>query len=326
MPCRDPGELDTAEGYRLLETLAEAGEPRPHVILTGGDPLKRPDFWALVGHAVGLGLDVAVAPSGTPTLTPDVVARFATAGVRAMSLSLDGSDAARHDGFRGVSGCFDRTVAAARTAVEAGLALQINTLVTAATLTDLPRIHAGVTRLGAPRWSLFFLIQVGRGRNLQQLTPAACERLLAWVAARPPGPVVTATEAPHYRRVVLQRLRAAGGKAAEAPAGLGQGFGIRDGNGVMFVSHRGEVQPSGFLPLVAGNVRTRDPGAIYREAQLFRALREPAGFHGRCGRCEFREVCGGSRARAYEATGDPLAEDPLCAYEPGGAPWTSMVC
>jgi radical SAM protein with 4Fe4S-binding SPASM domain len=140
--------------------------------------------------------------------------------------------------------------------------------------------------------------------------------LLAWVATQPPWPAVTATEAPHARRVALQRLRAGG--AGAAPAGLRHAFGIRDGNGILFVSHRGDVQPSGFLPLVAGNVRTRDVVTIYREAPLFRALREPAGFGGRCGRCEFREVCGGSRARAYASTGDPLAEDPLCAFEPGG--------
>ncbi len=340
VPGRDPGELDTGEGRRLLESLAALEPPRPHLVLTGGDPLKRPDFWALLDHAVALGLDVAVAPSGTPALGPAVVRRFADAGVRAISLSLDGADAAAHDGFRGVPGCFERTLAAARAAVDARLALQVNTLVTAATLADLPRIHARVAGLGAVRWSLFFLVQVGRGRDLQQLAPAACEHLLAWCAARSGqgACAVTATEAPHYRRVVLQRLRAAGAGAAGAPAGVRHGFGIRDGNGVMFVSHRGDVQPSGFLPLVAGSVRTASAVSVYREAPLFHALREPAAFHGRCGRCEFREVCGGSRARAYAASGDPLGEDPLCAYvpdrdggrargdAPGGDPWISTAC
>jgi MoaA/NifB/PqqE/SkfB family radical SAM enzyme len=314
VPGRDPGELDTAEGRRLLEALCGFGEPRPHVVLTGGDPLKRPDFWDLLAHGVRLGLDVAVAPSGTPSLTGQVVTRFATAGAHAMSLSLDGADAAGHDGFRGIPGCFERTLEAGRAAVAAGLSLQVNTLVTAATLADLPRIHALVAGLGAARWSLFFLVQVGRGRGLQQLTPATCERVLAWAAAQPAPPAVTATEAPHSRRVTLQRLRAGG--VREAPPGLRHAFGIRDGNGILFVSHGGDVQPSGFLPLVAGNVRREDVVAIYRDAPLFRALREPAGFGGRCGRCEFRDVCGGSRARAFAATGDPLAEDPLCAYEP----------
>jgi AdoMet-dependent heme synthase len=325
IPCRDPGELTTDEGRRLLERLREFGDPGPSVVLTGGDPLERPDFWDLLAHGVGLGLDMAVAPSGTPRLTAGVIARLGQAGVRAMSLSLDGPDAARHDGFRGVPGCFDRTIDAARVAVGAGISLQVNTLATAGTLADLPRIYDRVAELGVARWSLFFLIQVGRGRDLQQLTPDACERLLAWLAARarPGGPVVTATEAPHYRRIMLRRRLETGGGADGRPAAhraLRHGFGIRDGNGVMFVSHVGEVQPSGFLPLVAGNVRTQHPVAIYRDAPLFRALRAPAGFHGRCGHCEYREICGGSRARAYAATGSPLGEDPLCAYQPGEHP------
>jgi len=323
VPCRDPRELTTDEGRRLLDALRELGEPGPAVVLTGGDPLERPDFWDLLDHGVRLGLPMDVAPSGTPMLTAEVVGRLREAGVRAMSLSLDGPDAARHDGFRGVPGCFDRTVAAARAAVAAGISLQVNTLVTAGTLPDLPAVYEHARALGAARWSLFFLIQVGRGRDLQQLTSAACERLLAWLCARsrPGGPIVTATEAPHYRRVALQRRRAGvGGPADAAHRALRHGFGIRDGNGILFVSHVGDVQPSGFLPLVAGSVRTTHPGAIYREAPVFRALRDPAGFHGRCGRCEFREICGGSRARAYATTGDPLGEDPLCAYQPAGRP------
>jgi radical SAM protein with 4Fe4S-binding SPASM domain len=315
IPCRDPRELTTDEGRRLLAALREFGGAGPAVVLTGGDPLKRPDFWDLLAHGTGLGLDVAVAPSGTPLLTPDVVGRLARAGVRAMSLSLDGPDAASHDGFRGVPGCFARTLAAAGAAVGAGIQLQVNTLVTADSLAGLPRVLDVVRGLGAARWSLFFLIQVGRGQGLQQLAPAACERLLRWLWARgaDAGCQVTATEAPHYRRVALQAMGAGNGRAR----GLRHGFGIRDGNGIMFVSHTGDVQPSGFLPLVAGNVRVTHPVEIYRDAPLFRRLREPDGFEGRCGRCEFRHVCGGSRARAYAASGDPTGEDPLCVYEPG---------
>jgi len=320
IPARDPGELTTDEGRRLLDALREFGGAGPAVVLTGGDPLKRPDFWDLLAHGVGLELDVAVAPSGTALLTAEVVGRLKEAGVRAMSLSLDGPDPARHDGFRGVPGCFARTLDAARAAVDAGISLQVNTLVTADSLGDLPRLLELVRGLGATRWSLFFLIQVGRGQGLQQLTPLACERLLAWLWARSRegGCQVTATEAPHYRRIALQAMRGEGARAAGGPArGLRHGFGIRDGNGIMFVSHVGDVQPSGFLPLVAGNVRTTHPVEIYRNAPLFRLLREPDGFHGRCGCCEFRHVCGGSRARAYAATGDPVGEDPLCLYEPG---------
>ena len=327
---RDPRELTTDEGRRLLEALRELGDPGPAVVLTGGDPLARPDFWELLDHGVGLGLPMHVAPSGTPLLTPEVVGRLAGAGARAMSLSLDGADAARHDGFRGIPGCFDRTLEAARAAVAAGLSLQVNTPVTAGTLADLPAVYERVRALGAARWSLFFLIQVGRGRDLQQLSPAAAEALLAWLWARgrPDGPVVTATEAPHYRRVALQRRRTAEARGSGATRrGLRDGFGVRDGNGIMFVSHVGDVQPSGFLPIVAGSVRHAHPGFIYREAPLFRALRAASGFHGRCGRCEFREVCGGSRARAYATSGDPLGQDSLCAYQPDGRQaWTSTGC
>jgi AdoMet-dependent heme synthase len=316
---RDPGELDLEEGRRFLEALREFDGPGPHLVLTGGDPLKRPDFWTLLHHAVGLGFHVAVAPSGTPALTATTVHRLRESGVQAMSLSLDGPDAARHDGFRGVPGCFDRTVEAARAAVATGIPLQVNTLVTADTRGDLPALADLVEGLGAARWSLFFLVQLGRGRVLRQITAGACERLMRWLCRRSRDAdfVATTTEAPHYRRVVLQQTR----RAAGAPGGpVRHGYGIRDGNGIMFVSHTGEVQPSGFLPLTAGNVRTLPPAALYRDAPLFRQLRQPDGFRGRCGRCEFRRICGGSRARAYAATGNPLAEDPLCAYQPlGGA-------
>lgn len=316
---RDPGELSTAEGCGFLEALLEFGTPAPHVILTGGDPLKRPDFWELLQHGIALGLDLSVAPSATPGLTPEVIHRLKRSGVRAISLSLDGSTAARHDSFRGVPGCFAQTVAAARSVVEAGIPLQVNSLVAAETLDDLPEIAELVGRLEVTRWSLFFLIQVGRGRVLGQLTPAECELLLAWLweRSREVSFQMGTTEAPHYRRVALQWMEAEGQRHEEIRRSpIRRGFGIRDGNGIMFVSHTGEVQPSGFLPLTAGNVRTASPVDLYREAPLFQRLRQPERFDGRCGRCEFRAVCGGSRARAYAASGNPFGEDPLCHYQP----------
>ena len=315
---RDPRELSSEEGRELLEALRLVAAP-PHVVLTGGDPLKRPDFWALLEHGVGLGLGVAVAPSGTPALTTEVVGRLRRAGVEAMSLSLDGSDAVRHDGLRGVAGCFARTMTTARAAVADGMSLQVNTLATAETLPDLPAIADLVDGIGAARWSLFFLVQVGRGRTLGQLSPGACEALLTWLWRRAwqTSLVVTTTEAPHYRRVALQHARAEGRPEPRGGPTARSGLGLRDGNGIMFVSHTGEVQPSGFLPLTAGNVRTSNPLEVYRQSPLFRRLREPGRFGGRCGRCEYRQICGGSRARAHAASGDPFAEDPLCAHEPG---------
>jgi MoaA/NifB/PqqE/SkfB family radical SAM enzyme len=247
-----PGELTTAEAFKLIDQIAASPE-KPHLILTGGDPFKRADLLDLVRRAVAAGLHVSVSPSATPLLTKDRVVELEQAGVEAMSLSLDGSDAERHDGLRGVPGTFARTLEAARHILDAGILLQVNTLVTSATMSDLSAIDALVTELGAQRWSLFFLITVGRGRELGQITPDECEQLFTWVHRRSklPGPVITTTEAPHYRRVVMQLSQLHRKDQPAAPAGRPKhtGAGIRDGNGVMFIGHDGEITPSGFLPL-----------------------------------------------------------------------------
>lgn len=301
MPHADPRELDHATSVRVLERLA-AASPRPHVIFTGGDPLERVDLFPLIARARELGLGVSVSPSATPRLTSDALDRLKSAGVEAISLSIDASTAQAHDGLRGVPGCFERTLGAARHAAAIGLPFQVNTLVSRATLSDLPAVEGLVRGIGAPRWSLFFLVSVGRGTVLEPISAQETETLLVWLAARAalPGLVITTTEAPHFRRLLRPR----------------HGAGIRDGNGVMFIGFDGEVYPSGFLPVSAGNVKRDDPLVIYRESELFRTLRDVNHFHGRCGRCEYRHICGGSRARAYAATGDVLAEDPLCVHEP----------
>jgi MoaA/NifB/PqqE/SkfB family radical SAM enzyme len=308
----DPEELTPAEGRALLERLASF-DPVPHVILTGGDPLERADLFDLIAYARSLGLEVSVSPSATPRLTTDVVRRFVAAGVAAISLSIDGATEAHHDDLRGVPGCFGRTLEAGRVAADAKLLVQVNTLACAETLDDLPAIYELVKEVSAARWSLFFLVSVGRGTVLQPIDAQRTERLLEWLADLPRGPglpIVTTTEAPHFRRVALERRKlpmAAPGRA---------GFGIRDGNGVMFVSHTGDISPSGFLPLSAGNVRRDDVVAVYRHAPLFSSLRDASAFGGRCGACSYHGICGGSRARAWSATGDPLAEDPLCLHQP----------
>ncbi len=313
-PTADPRQLDTKAGLKLLGQLAEA-VPKPHVIFTGGDPLKRADLFELIAAARALGLAVSVSPSATPLLTEEAIDRLLVAGVDAISLSIDGASAERHDAIRGVPGCFERTLRAGRRAREVGLPFQVNTLVSAETLDAIPQIDPLVRAIGAARWSLFFLVNVGRGTVLTPISAVQTEELLEWLAerAKVPGLVVTTTEAPHFRRVALaHRDRSTSGGAAPQ----GHGAGMRDGNGVMFIAHDGEVSPSGFLPLSAGNVKMENPIRIYRESQLFRGLRDVDNFHGRCGRCEFRHVCGGSRARAYVASGDPFGEDYLCAYEP----------
>ncbi len=313
-PYADPRELGTRAGLRMLGQLAEA-DPKPHVILTGGDPLKRADLFELIAGAKALGLHVSVSPSATPLLTEDAIDKLLAAGVEAISLSIDGSNATKHDVLRGVEGTFARTLVAAKRASDVGLAFQVNTLVSRQTLDDLPAIETLVRLLRANRWSLFFLVSVGRGQVLSPISPSETEELLVWLAKRAtlPGPVITTTEAPHFRRVMLQQ-RGEGEKPLMS--GAGHGAGIRDGSGVMFIAHDGQVSPSGFLPLAAGNAKLENPIRIYQTSALFRSLRDVEHFHGRCGHCEFRMICGGSRARAYAHAGDPLAEDPLCIYEP----------
>ncbi|MFB6282234.1 MAG: TIGR04053 family radical SAM/SPASM domain-containing protein, partial [Haloferacaceae archaeon] len=323
-PERHPDELSTAEGKRLLDAARRFGEDQL-VVLSGGDPLYRDDLLELVEHGVERGLRMTLTPSGTAALTGDRVRALADAGLRRMAVSIDGGSAAAHDAFRKEAGSFADTVAAARAAREAGLPLQVNTTVCAETVDELPAVRDLVADLGAALWSVFFLVPVGRGRTLDPIPPDRAERVMEWlvdVAREAPFGVKT-TEAPHYRRVALQR-RAAAGDGADAAGTDADGgaverrTGITAGDGFAFVSHVGDVYPSGFLPEAAGNVRETDLVEIYREAPLFERLRDPDALGGKCGACEYRRVCGGSRSRAYARTGDPLASDPLCPYVPAG--------
>jgi radical SAM protein with 4Fe4S-binding SPASM domain len=278
---------------------------------------------------------MATIPAATERLTRDLVFRLKDAGADQMALSLDFPRAELHDGFRGVPGAFARTMAAVAWAHEAGLPLQINTTVCGDTAPYLEEMSAFVETLGIVFWEVFFLVPMGRGTLLGGLTPQECERLfsLLYGVQKKSSFIVKVTEAPHYRRHVAQReRRAAGGPArsadrVEMPAVLttseGPGHtvglaprGVNSGNGFLFVAHDGEIYPSGFLPLSVGNVRTRDLAGAYGTSPLFRALRDPRQLKGRCGRCEFAQICGGSRSRAYGITGDAFETDPWCAYEP----------
>jgi radical SAM protein len=319
VPNAHPNELSFEEGVAFLRQIPQFGEPSPQLILTGGDPLKRSDLYELIDEARRLGIGVSITPAATPALTREVLVKLKEHGVEGLGLSLDGSTAERHDSIRGVPGTFDRTMQAIRWAQELEMPLQVNTLAAAETAADVPAIYQLLTPFAVSRWSLFFLISVGRGKVLQPLSPEDGEGLMGWIyetSLIAPFTVAT-TEAPSYRRVALDRMRATGLTGDEIKrSGAYRGFGIRDGHGIMFVSNTGDICPAGFLPLVVGNVRTDRVVDIYRNASTFQALHDPTQFEGRCGYCEYHALCGGSRARAYEATGDPLASDPFCNYEP----------
>ncbi|HSM55907.1 MAG TPA: TIGR04053 family radical SAM/SPASM domain-containing protein [Candidatus Sulfomarinibacteraceae bacterium] len=321
---RNPRELRTDEVTGLLEQIARFGPPQrgldlPHLIITGGDPLQRPDLIELIQYANMLNIRVSVTPAGTARLTAGVIAELKAAGTVGLGLSLDGPDEERHDAFRGEAGSFNWTVSAALAARRQGMPLQVNTMVTAETLHYIPEIFQVVQELDVTRWALFFLITTGRGQALSEITPAESERFLNWLwrmADQAPFPIKT-TEAHHYRRIAYLKLRSQGLSDEEIRrTPTGRGFGIRDGNGILFISHTGDIYPSGFLPLSAGNVRHKNIVDVYRRGNLFRRIRHLNQLQGKCGRCEFRAICGGSRARAFATTGDPLAADPLCPYIP----------
>ncbi|MFJ6939332.1 TIGR04053 family radical SAM/SPASM domain-containing protein [Streptomyces sp. NPDC101132] len=340
---RDPRELDGADARRVMDQVAAFGRPSPLFVITGGDPFQRADLGELVAYGSSLGLRVAVSPSGTPTLTRENLVAVRDAGAVALSLSLDGSTAERHDAFRGVSGVYDWTLEGWRTARELGLKVQINTTLTRRSLPDLADIAALVRREGAMLWSGFVLVPTGRGEQLAALSAEEVEDALHFLHDCGSVLATKTTEGHHFRRIALQRAvldrhgeRPALGplyarlSARAAELGLFEGerravrrppMDVSSGRGFVFISHTGEVHPSGFLPVSAGNVKNHPLTGIYRGSALFTTLRDPALLRGRCGACEFRSVCGGSRSRAYGSTRDVLAEDPYCAYRPGSFPY-----
>jgi AdoMet-dependent heme synthase len=299
---RDPRELTTAEGLDLIRQAAEMGV-RVFVV-TGGDPLARPDVYELIAAAADHGMHVGFSPSVTPRLRPSALFRAVAAGAGTLHLSLDGARAATHDRFRGVSGSFERTLGALEVAANLPVRLQAGTTVCRSTVDDLPDM-AGVLDGWVDGWSLFFLVPTGRATASDLLAPDECERVLRWLATERFPFAVRTIEAPAYRRVLSQLGRPV------TP-------GVADGNGFCFVSHRGDVCPSGFLQVGTGNIRQRPLAHWYRDHPLFVALRDPERLDGKCGCCPYRYLCGGSRAHAWALTGDPLAADPSCPYEPPG--------
>lgn len=305
-----PGELTREESIQLLDDLAEMAPPL--LVLTGGDPMMRRDLLDIIREATKRNLTVALSPAATARLVHADFHELKEAGVHRMSLSLDGATRETHDAFRGVPHTFDRTLEAARLATEAGIPLQINTTITKSTLGEFDAFVDLMREMKPAMWSVFLVVPTGRA-SLEEMPEAedveAIWSRLADLSRELPFDVKT-TEGHHFRRVTMQDAVAKGQEPSRCA------LPTRDGKGILFISHTGEIQPSGFLPMTAGNVRTDKVGDVYRNSPVFLKLRDDNALTGKCGRCEYRTICGGSRARAYSVYGDPMAEDNLCSYQP----------
>ena len=319
IPHRNPAELTTSEAFALVDQVKRCGTPI--FVLTGGDPLMRDDIYKVVEYATNNGLHVAVSPSATGRLRPQALQALSRAGCKRISLSIDAATEEEHDRFRGVKGSWKRTIDGAHAAREAGLELQINTTISRFNYETIWDLVPALEELDIALWSLFFIVPTGRAQIEDVLSAAQTEevfRKLYAISQTLSFPVKT-TEAPHYRRFVAQKQ--AQMPPRERPSN-GEGMpwlafpAISDGKGFVFVSHTGEICPSGFLPYVVGNVRQDELLDVYRTDPIMQRLRAPKTFSGKCGVCEFRQLCGGSRARAYTMTGDAFASEPTCAYVP----------
>jgi radical SAM protein len=317
---RNPKELTTDQGYRLLDQIKSFGDPL--MVFTGGDPLKRPDLYDLIRYSVKIGLRTNVTPSATPLLTPEAIDQFKASGVSRMAISVDGHDAASHDEFRGIPGTFDRAMAALRHARDIGLDTQFQTTVTRRNMDHLPEIAEIVKEMRSKMWSLFFLIVTGRALENDDLAAPEYEQVFKFMydlsKTTPFG--IKTTEAMHYRRYVAQRMKAEhGDRSNSAREVTWRTAGVSDGKGFVFVSHQGEIYPSGFLPIRGGNVLEEELTDVYRNSELFKTLRDTGAREGKCGVCEYQKICGGSRSRAYALTGDFMGSDPRCVYQPQAA-------
>jgi radical SAM protein len=329
-----PGELTTEEAFRFIDSLRDFGKPYPVLIITGGDPLMRNDIYDLIEHASKNGIPVSLAPSVTPKITHETIKKIKELGVKTISISLDGATSKTHESIRGIQGHFYSTINTIRTLVTEGFTVQINTAVMRDNVLELPYIASIVKNLKAAIWEVFFLIKVGRGINAEEISPIEYEDVMYFLYdASMYGFIVRTVEAPFFRRIVIWRKNnintdykpgtlytqlsyklkeLLGEPISESKA---QSVGTRDGKGIIFVAYNGDVYPSGFLPLPLGNIRTKSIVDIYRNNQILKNIRA-ANFNGRCGICEYKDICGGSRARAYSVYKDPLGEDPACIYIP----------
>ncbi|WP_096198992.1 TIGR04053 family radical SAM/SPASM domain-containing protein [Bacillus sp. FJAT-45350] len=315
----DPAQLSTEEGKRLIDEIAKLDNPL--FVFTGGDPLMREDLFELAQYAINeKKISVSMTPSATPKVTKEAVDRAKEVGLSRWAFSLDGSTAEIHDHFRGTKGSFETTMKGISYLKEAKIPIQVNTTVSAYNLHDLEEISKQVKKMGAVLWSLFFLIPTGRAQEKDMLPAEQHEKVMEWlVQVQEKMPYyVKATEAPHYRRVLVEKNSRKKAVSVEKRNDvLGRApKGVNDGDGFVFISHTGDVYPSGFLPIKCGSVREQSLGDIYRNSPILQQLRNKSALKGKCGVCEYKELCGGSRARAYAVTGDYLESDPTCAYIP----------
>jgi radical SAM protein len=329
MHTADPNELNTEEALRLIDRLAEFGSPI--LIFTGGDPMMRRDLHELIAYATQKGLRCSLTPTATALPTTARLEKVRDAGIRRIALSLDAPNAEIHDNFRQVPGSWQRTMDILHRAQDIGISVQVNTTVAKHNVDILDEMVPFLKEVGAVQWSLFFLVPTGRAQASNMISPEEHEKTFNWLydLSKNAPFDIKSTAAPMYRRVAIERKRAEQG--GDQPVTFqGAGFqyadglnrptrGVNDGNGFLFISHVGDIQPSGFLPITAGNVRADDVIDVYRHSQIFTDLRTPEKIKGRCGICEYRDVCGGQRGRAYGITGDYLESDPACSYIPKGA-------
>jgi radical SAM protein len=323
---RDPDELTTEQAFQLIDRLAEFGNPI--LIFTGGDPMMRRDLFDLIAYATESGLRCSLTPTATALPTRERLEQAKEAGIRRVALSLDAPSSKVHDNFRQVEGSWQRTMDTLHRTKEVGLSVQVNTTVTRFNLDHLAEMIPFIEEVGAVQWSVFFMVPTGRAQAQYMISSQDHERVFHWLyeLAQEAPFDIKATAAPMYRRVAIERKKVEAGEGVEVTF-QGAGFqyadglnrprkGVNDGNGFLFISHIGEIQPSGFLPVTAGMVREDNIVEVYRHHPIFKALRDPERLKGKCGVCEFRDLCGGQRGRAYGLTGDYLETDPACAYTP----------
>ncbi len=312
------GELDTRASFLLLDQIAEVG--KPIVILTGGEPLLRPDIFDIAQYGTNKGLRMVMAPNGT-LIKEKSAKQMVDSGIQRISVSLDGATRESHDKFRGVEGAFEGALRGIELAIDAGIEFQINTTITKTNLDEIPKIQELAIKLGAVAHHIFLLVPTGRGKYIvdQEITAAEYERTLNWFYDQSEKTTLQlkATCAPHYYRILRQRAKKDGKSVTFKTHGMDAiTLGCLGGTGFCFISHRGIVQPCGFLHVNCGDVTQTSFADIWNSSDVFLSLRNFDNLKGKCGICEFRKVCGGCRARAYEATGDFLAEEPLCSYQP----------